>query len=78
MREQLAAVHAELALALALAQARDLRQRVFGAKTEQSRSVNALVVDMMRRDDAPRRPRGQQPGRRGHGRTRLPHLTAVV
>ena len=76
VREQLAAVHAELALAQA--QNRDLRQRVFGAKTEQSRSVNALVADMVRPDDAPRRPRGQQPGRRGHGRTRLPQLPAVV
>jgi transposase len=76
LREQLAAVHAELALAQA--QNRDLRQRVFGAKTEQSRSVNALVADMVRPDDAPRRPRGQQPGRRGHGRTRLPQLPAVV
>lgn len=76
VRKQLAAVHAELALAQA--QNRDLRQRVFGAKTEQSRSVNALVADMMRPDDAQRRPRGQQPGRRGHGRTRVPQLPAVV
>lgn len=76
VRAQLALVQAELALVLA--QNRDLRQRVFGAKTEQSRSVNALVADMVLSEDAPRRPRGQQRGRRGHGRTRLQRLASVV
>ena len=51
----------------ALAQIRDLRQRVFGSKTEQSIAVNGGA-----------RPRGQQRGRPGHGRTRLPQLPAKV
>lgn len=61
-------------LEAAQAQIRDLRQRVFGAKTEQARTIpvqtdsSAGVV----------RPRGQQRGRPGHGRTRLSRLPAVV
>lgn len=61
-------------LEAALAQIRDLRQRVFGEKTEQSRSIPGLThssTDVVR-------PRGQQRGRPGHGRTRLPRLPAVV
>ena len=77
VREELAAVKAELVLAQA--QNRDLRQRVFGAKTEQSRSVNKLLAEMAPPSDLPRRPRGQQRGQRGHGRTRLlQQLPAVV
>jgi transposase len=76
LREELAAVKAELVLAQA--QNRDLRQRVFGAKTEQSRSVNALAADMAQPGGAPRRPRGQQRGGRGHGRTRLLQVPSVV
>ena len=76
LRAQLAAVQAELVIAQA--QNRDLRQRVFGAKTEQSRSVNRLMADMARPGDAPSRSRGQQRGRRGHGRTRLLQLPSVV
>ena len=76
LREELAAVKAELVLAQA--QNRDLRQRVFGAKTEQSRSVNQLMAEMAPPADAPRRPRGQQRGKRGHGRTRLLQLPSVV
>lgn len=53
-------------LQAALAQIRDLRQRVFGAKTEQSRSVNGAKLCPV----GPRRPRGQQRGHRGHGRRR--------
>lgn len=61
-------------LEAALGQIRDLRQRVFGMKTEQARSVaksglaSATVA----------RPRGQQRGRPGHGRTRLRGLPAVA
>ena len=58
----------------ALAQIRDLRQRVFGSKTEQSNAVNAGT----RPKDVPARPRGQQRGRPGHGRTRLPQLPAKM
>ena len=59
-------------LELAQAQLRDLRQRVFGARTEQSRFINPVPQGAT---GAPR-PRGQQRGRRGHGRTRLEHLSA--
>ncbi|MDH5625252.1 MAG: IS66 family transposase [Nitrospira sp.] len=74
--KQIAQLQAELVLVRA--QNRDLRQRVFGSKTEQSRSVNMLPSGAVPADDALCRPRGQQRGRRGHGRTRLPELPAVV
>jgi len=61
-------------LEAARAQIRDLRQRVFGAKTEQSNSVNVSTHSSA----AAGRPRGQQRGRVGHGRTRLPQLPAKV
>ena len=65
-RERWAGREAELLgeLQAALAQIRDLRQRVFGAKTEQSRSVNGAQPSLV----GPHRPRGQQRGHRGHGR----------
>lgn len=72
-REQLTKLQAELILARA--KVRDLRQRVFGTKTEQSHSVNAVRVPAV--PVAPRA-RGQQRGRRGHGRTHLPRLASVV
>ena len=67
---------AELKAALEAAQAqiRDLRLRVFGAKTEQSRSGGAVCQVSA----GPPRPRGQQRGRRGHGRTRVDALPARV
>ena len=65
------AVRAELELALA--QVRDLRQRVFGIKTEQSRLVVPTVVET-----GVRRPRGQQRGRPGHGQRRSPELPSRV
>jgi transposase len=49
-------------------QVRDLRQRVFGARTEQSRFVNPVARPPVRRR------RGQQPGQPGHGRRLLPQL----
>lgn len=61
-------------LEAAQAQIRDLRQRVFGAKTERSSSVDALPGS----GAGTVRPRGQQRGRPGHGRTRLARLPAVV
>jgi transposase len=61
-------------LEAAQAQIRDLRQRVFGAKTEQSDSINALIHSSA----AVGRPRGHQRGRPGHGRTRLARLPAKV
>lgn len=75
-RARFAQREAELKAALdaAMGQIRDLRLRVFGAKTEQSRSINA-ACDV---SAGPPRPRGQQRGRRGHGRTRLGGLPARV
>lgn len=61
-------------LEAANAQIRDLRQRVFGEKTEQSRTIPGLP----QRVTGKARPRGQQRGRPGHGRTRLRALPAVV
>ena len=61
-------------LGAASAQIRDLRQRLFGEKTEQSRTIPGL--NLLSTDAA--RPRGQQRGRPGHGRTRLHGLAAVV
>ncbi|WP_298233482.1 IS66 family transposase [uncultured Azohydromonas sp.] len=51
---------------------RDLRQRVFGQHTEQSR----LLSKVQQPTPQPKRPRGQQPGAPGHGRTRLTQLPA--
>jgi transposase len=61
-------------LQAALAQIRDLRQRVFGAKTERSSSVDALPDSCA----GAVRARGQQRGRPGHGRTVLSRLPAQV
>lgn len=54
------------------AQVRDLRHRVFGVRTEQSR----FLQPDHHTGSAPalQRHRGQQPGKRGHGRRMLPHL----
>ena len=59
-------------LDLALAQVRGLRQRAFGTKSESSRTLPALRPV----STTPGRARGQQPGRVGHGRTRLSQLPA--
>jgi len=61
------------------ARVRDLRQRVFGTHTEQSRAVNPGVAAQGAL--LPRRPRGQQRGRRGHGRrlaSQLPQRVETV
>ena len=76
-RERVAKLQADLVLAHA--QLRDLRQRVFGTKTEQSRSVNAVVpASAAPAAPALRGPRGQQRGRRGHGRTHARGRPSVV
>ncbi|MEO8546614.1 MAG: IS66 family transposase [Burkholderiaceae bacterium] len=59
-------------LALAQAQIRDLRQRVFGARTEQSR----FVATAGHAQAGSRRPRGQQRARPGHGRRQAHELPA--
>jgi transposase len=53
---------------------RDLEQRLFGRKSEKQ----AGVEEQFRDQSAASRRRGQQPGRTGHGRTRLTHLPAEV
>lgn len=57
------------------AQVRGLRQRQFGGKSEraQTRDPGSLRPSP---PDGPRRSRGQQPGRGGHGRIRQPGLSA--
>ena len=53
------------------AKVRDLNQRLYGRKSEQSRRRETLSNEQ---SETPARPRGQQPGSRGHGRTPRPHL----
>ncbi len=52
-------------------QIRDLRHRVFGKKSEKKSSSKN---DGNSKDSDPKRPRGQQPGSNGHGRTERPGL----
>jgi len=52
-------------------QIRDLRHRVFGKKSE---ITNASKDNGKSKSDNPKRPRGQQLGSKGHGRTERPHL----
>jgi transposase len=54
------------------AQVRDLRQRLFGRKTEKSSAQS----EQQSQPPQPKRPRGQQPGSRGHGRVDFSHLPA--
>ena len=53
-------------------------QQLFGRKTETASSAQAPATGSPTTPDAARRPRGQQPGRRGHGRRDYRHLPAVV
>ncbi len=50
---------------------RDLRHRLFGKKSEKK---NFSKDKSASKESNPKRPRGQQPGSRGHGRTERPHL----
>lgn len=52
-------------------QIRDLRQRVFGKKSEKNSSGKN---ESNSKKKTPKRPRGQQPGSKGHGRTERPDL----
>ena len=54
-------------------QVRDLRQRVFGTRSEQSHVLNPAASPPVER-----RRRGQQPGRPGHGRRLAPRLPERV
>jgi transposase len=51
---------------------------VFGSKTEQSCRIDVLPSGAVPEGQASRRPRGQQRGRRGHGRSVHAELAAVV
>ena len=52
-------------------QIRDLRNRVFGKKSEKKGSSKN---ESKSKNSTPKRPRGQQPGSKGHGRTQRPEL----
>ena len=52
-------------------QIRDLKNRVFGKKSEKK---SASKDTGKFKPDKPKRPRGQQPGSKGHGRTKRPDL----
>jgi len=52
-------------------QIRDLRNRLFGKKSEKK---NTAQKDGVTKPKSPKRPRGQQPGSKGHGRTQRPDL----
>ena len=72
LKEQAGKREARLLAELALAQARicDLRQRVFGGKSERSKGAS----EQLRGQCVARVSRGQRHGRRGHGRSMQPHL----
>jgi transposase len=53
------------------AKVRDLNQRLYGRKSEQAKHSEALTTEP---SVAPARPRGQQTGSQGHGRTPRPDL----
>ncbi|MDL1982645.1 MAG: IS66 family transposase [Deltaproteobacteria bacterium] len=53
-------------------QIRDLRNRLFGKKSEKKSSSKDEVKS---KSSNSKRPRGQQPGSKGHGRTARPHLS---
>ena len=77
-REALAIqTHATLQDALTQAQAkvRELQHCLFGQKSERS---NGLRAKLQPQPAGPRRPRGQQRGTPGHGRTRAKTLPGVV
>lgn len=72
LKEQAGKREVELLAQLALAQAqiRDLRQRVFGCKSEQGKGAS----EQQRCQSACRVSRGQRHGTRGHGRSMQTHL----
>ena len=70
--ERAIAREAELKLQLEHAEAkiRDLTQRLYGKHTEKSASSSKAQESELKQ----KRPRGQMPGSKGHGRTQRPHL----
>ena len=63
-------------LASAHAQIRDLKHRLYGKKSEKKGGIQS--EQMFATDAPPRRPRGQQKGSQGHGRTPRPDLPVVA
>ena len=56
-------------------QIRDLRSRLFGKKSEKKSEKKSSSKDEGKsKSSNPKRPRGQQPGSKGHGRTARPDL----
>ncbi len=56
----------------ATARIRDLKQRLFGKKSEKGTAKSDSITTPS--DQKPARPRGQQEGSKGHGRTTRPDL----
>ncbi|MFQ5917622.1 MAG: IS66 family transposase [Candidatus Binatia bacterium] len=67
-------VELEEELALEKAKVRDLTQRLYGKKSEKR---NKREKGTKGDSASTSRPRGQQPGSKGHGRTERPHLPVV-
>ncbi|MCP4289640.1 MAG: hypothetical protein GY792_35335, partial [Gammaproteobacteria bacterium] len=57
------------------AKIKDLQNRLFGKKSEKNRPLKSEKGG--KTDTPSKRNRGQQPGSRGHGRTRRPDLPVV-
>ena len=57
------------------AKIKDLQNRLFGKKTEKDKTAKSEKGNTP--DSPSKRPRGQQPGSRGHGRTQRPDLPVV-
>jgi len=60
-------------LARAQAEIRDLKQRLYGKRSEKGTTASEAQAG----EAKPSRPRGQAPGSQGHGRTPRPHLPVV-
>jgi transposase len=60
-----------------LGKIKDLKNRIFGKKTEKNKSTPGNK-DNKTSDPKPKRPRGQQPGSQGHGRTQRPDLPILL
>ena len=64
----------EKQLAHEKAKVRDLTQRLYGKKSERTHQSDQRVTD---KQSPSTRPRGQQPGTKGHGRTQRPNLPVI-
>lgn len=66
----------EQALVVKEAKIKDLQNRLFGKKSEKHAGLKSEKDPLA--EPRSGRPRGQQPGHRGHGRTQRPHLPVVT